>query len=205
MLNHLLSPLVWIVYDLAVRSSDLVISISDRVAEWNMGLHGLESTVIYPGIEVERFDRVDRNAARAHLGLPEDAVVFVSVSKLHPRKRIDLALKLFEQHPSSETRSAVFLIVGDGPDRGRLERLVTSLQLTNVKFLGEVPDELIRMLYAAADYFIFTALDEPFGLAPLEAKVAGCKILGIESNYPIISWEESTRRVARCLERLLDR
>jgi glycosyltransferase involved in cell wall biosynthesis len=48
----------------------------------------------------------------------------------------------------------------------------------------------------AADYFIFTAFKEPFGIAPLEAKAAGCKVIPQELPYPLLNWKEHAQKVA---------
>ena len=64
------------------------------------------------------------------------------------------------------------VIVGDGPERKKLEKLATK----NVEFLGEVDDAALRQVYANARALLFAA-DEDFGLVPLEAQSYGRPVI----------------------------
>jgi phosphatidyl-myo-inositol dimannoside synthase len=93
-----------------------------------------------PGVDVDRFVPLDdaaREAARARFGLPPGARLVVSVSRLVPRKGMDVLIRaaalLAPQHPD-----LVVAIGGDGRDRRRLERLVASTGAP-VRLLGRVP------------------------------------------------------------------
>lgn len=176
-----------------VKKFDMIIANSDQTAEQIKRIYARYSQVVYPGIEIERFNRFSKEEARKKMKLSEDLKVFLSVSKLHPRKRIDKALKIYEKY-SKNFRKSTFFIVGEGPEEHNLRRLAKTLNLKNVEFVGRIPDEEVPLYYSAADYFIFTAKDEPFGIAPLEAKASGCTLLGIESPYSILSWKDSTER-----------
>lgn len=56
-------------------------------------------------------------------------------------------------------------IVGDGPDRERLEKLADQ----RVEFMGFVSDPKLGKLYSACDLVLYPVLFEPFGLVPIEA------------------------------------
>ena len=79
---------------------------------------------------------------------------------------------------SVEVKDFHFLLVGDGPERGRLERMADKLGIRQyVTFTGEVPGASTWL--GALDVFCFTSLDEGLPNAVMEAAVAG---------IPIVSW-----------------
>jgi phosphatidyl-myo-inositol dimannoside synthase len=134
-----------------------------------------------PGVDVDRFVPLDdaaREAARARFGLPPGARLVVSVSRLVPRKGMDVLIRaaalLAPQHPD-----LVVAIGGDGRDRRRLERLVASTGAP-VRLLGRVPHDDLPALYGCGDAFAMLCRNrwagleqEGFGIVFLEAAAAG--------------------------------
>jgi len=101
-------------------------------------------------IDVEGFgylaDRVAtrRDELRAGLGLVPDDVAVVSVSRLAPEKGVDVLLR------AAAGSGLAAIVVGDGPERGRLERLGRGLG-TRVVFTGDQPLGSVVEAYVAAD------------------------------------------------------
>jgi phosphatidylinositol alpha-1,6-mannosyltransferase len=134
-----------------------------------------------PGVDSGRFvplDRVGRAAARAELDVADDALLVVSVSRLVPRKGMDVlvdaAADLVREFPS-----LVVLVGGDGRDRHRLGARAQDRRAP-VRFLGRVPDDRLARLYGAADVFAmacrnrwFGLEQEGFGIVFLEAAACG--------------------------------
>ena len=134
-----------------------------------------------PGVDTARFvpfDAARRAEARKALGLPVDALVVTSVSRLVPRKGMDVlveaAAALAPTFPS-----LVVAIGGEGRDRQRLEARATALHAP-VRFLGRVADESLPVLYGAADVFAMACRNrwwgleqEGFGIVFLEAAATG--------------------------------
>jgi phosphatidyl-myo-inositol dimannoside synthase len=134
-----------------------------------------------PGVDVDRFVPLDdaaREAARARFGLPAHARLVVSVSRLVPRKGMDVLIRaaalLAPKHPD-----LVVAIGGDGRDRRRLERLVASTGAP-VRLLGRVPHDDLPALYGCGDAFAMLCRNrwagleqEGFGIVFLEAAAAG--------------------------------
>jgi len=87
---------------------------------------------------------------------------FLIVSALVPYKRIDLAIE------GCRRAGARLRIVGDGPERARLERLGGD----DVTFVGSVPDEAIRDEYRRTMALLLPG-EEDFGIAPVEAQACG--------------------------------
>ena len=159
-----------------VAAGDWVATQAERVAG-----RVLATTVVSPGVDVDRFRPIDegqRAAARASFGLPVDGQLVVSVSRLVPRKGMDTlieaAVLLAPDHPD-----LVVAIAGGGRDRNRLDRLVRRSGAP-VRLLGRVDDEQLPALYGCADVFAMLCRNrwagleqEGFGIVFLEAAACG--------------------------------
>ena len=82
------------------------------------------------------------------------------VGRLDKTKRVDLLLNAAALDPSLEV-----VVVGDGPDRLRLEGLANG----NVRFTGHVSEEELADLYATCRAVFYAPVDEDFGMVPYEA------------------------------------
>jgi phosphatidyl-myo-inositol dimannoside synthase len=134
-----------------------------------------------PGVDVERFVPMlapGRRAARRELGLPRTGPLVTSVSRLVPRKGMDVlvdaAAALVPSFPDLHVA-----IGGEGRARARLARQVAAGRAP-VTFLGKVDDAQLPALYAAADVFVMACRNrwlgleqEGFGIVFLEAAAAG--------------------------------
>jgi len=107
----------------------------------------------------------------------------VAVMRLAPRKRAMPLLSIIGEAAAAVTPhvSVRLTIVGDGPERARLERAVRDRGLP-VSFAGRLTHEQIRELYATADLFVQPSVKESFGLAALEARTAGLPVVAREET-----------------------
>ncbi len=136
---------------------------------------------IPPGVDLRRFRPLtddERAEARVDLGLPVAAPLVVSVSRLVPRKGmdvlIDVAVRLRTEHPD-----LVVAIAGRGRDSDRLAGRVAEYSAP-VRLLGGVSDADLPRLVGAADVFAMLCRNrwlgleqEGFGIVFLEAAAAG--------------------------------
>jgi glycosyltransferase involved in cell wall biosynthesis len=135
----------------ASRQPDHFVANSKVVAERIRRAYGRCAEVIHPPIDTERFHpSTDR----------ED--YYVVLSRLVSYKRIDLAVQACAQ------LGRKLLVIGDGPDRGRLERMAGP----PIKFLGRASDEDVNYHLACCRALIFPG-EEDFGMTPVEAAAAG--------------------------------
>jgi phosphatidylinositol alpha-1,6-mannosyltransferase len=82
--------------------------------------------------------------------------------------------RLLEQHPDT-----IYLIVGDGDDRPRLESLAVEYGVAkNVQFTGSVPPEELPDYFRLADVFVMPSAGEGFGIVFLEAMATGVRVIG---------------------------
>jgi phosphatidylinositol alpha-1,6-mannosyltransferase len=139
-------------------------------------------TVIPPGVDAARFrplDDTERARIRAELKLPTDGRLVLSVSRLVPRKGMDVLIDAASRLGATRPDLTV-AIAGSGRDSSRLDRLIGG-SAAPVHLLGRVPDEDLPRLYASADVFAMLCRDrwagleqEGFGIVFLEA--AACAV-----------------------------
>jgi glycosyltransferase involved in cell wall biosynthesis len=104
--------------------------------------------------------------------VPEDARVLLAVSRLTQQKGIDVAIRALMELPVD----TVLVVLGDGPERGGLERLARDLGVEQrVVLPGRVPD--VAAWLQRARVFVHPARWEGFGLAVLEAMLAGLPVV----------------------------
>ena len=114
-----------------------------------------------------------REAARVALGLDARPVV-LSVGRLVPQKRVDALLRVCSQmHESCQ-----LLIVGDGPDRSRLESLAAEI-CPAARFTGDLRGEELGKCFLAADLFVMPGTG---GLALQEAMLYGKPVAAAEAD-----------------------
>lgn len=146
-------------WDLRAASGvDHFIAISRHIAEVIARCYGREAAVVYPPVEIDRFDRAGRGAR---------ADDYVTVSRLVPYKRLDVVIDAFRRLPERR-----LTIIGDGPERARLARHAPA----NVVFAGRLDDAQTAAVVGAARAFVFAACED-FGIAPLEAQAAGTPVI----------------------------
>jgi phosphatidylinositol alpha-1,6-mannosyltransferase len=142
-----------------------------------------------PGVDTERF-RPDRDGARwrDHLGLVDRKIV-LCVSRIVPRKGQDVLVRTFDAVREA-VPGAALVIVGDGPSRRKVGSLAsTSQHADSIVFPGEVRDEDLPSLYAAADLFAMPCRSrwgglevEGFGIVFMEAAAAGLPVVAGRSG-----------------------
>jgi phosphatidylinositol alpha-1,6-mannosyltransferase len=183
----------------------------------------LPITVVPPGVDTERFRPLSddqRAAARARFGVPIDAQLIVSISRLVPRKGFDTAIRAAAMLRQSRP-DLLLAISGSGRDEPRLRNLVAELRAP-VRFLGRVTNDDLPALYACADVYAMVCRNrwggleqEGFGIVFLEA--AACEVAQVAGDSGgaedavvdgvtgvMIRHTEDPREVARAFERLLD-
>jgi phosphatidylinositol alpha-1,6-mannosyltransferase len=136
---------------------------------------------IPPGVDLERFrplSDAEKRAARHDLGLPAEGPLVVSVSRLVPRKGMDVLIDAsVSLRPDFPALSVA--IAGRGRDSDRLANRVAEYSAP-VHLLGGVSDEDLPRLVGAADVFVMLCRNrwlgleqEGFGIVFLEAAAAG--------------------------------
>ena len=117
-------------------------------------------------------------AYRQKWGFPENTVVFLTVSRMEPRKNHAQVFNVLAQL-LREGLSVGYVIIGTGEEEERLKRLAKSLDISDrIHFLGRVSEEEKILAFNAADVFVMPSIQlgpmtEGFGIVFLEAAAAG--------------------------------
>ncbi|MGI8685966.1 MAG: glycosyltransferase, partial [Acidimicrobiales bacterium] len=159
------------------RRARAVVVLSGAFKEVLVGDYGLapwDIHVVPPGVDLDRLTPGDRGAARDLLGLPGGARVVVAVRRLVPRMGLDVLIEAWAKLQPA-LPDAHLLIVGDGPERQRLQASADRLGVGgSVRLLGGVDDDTVVQCYRAADVSVVpTVALEGFGLVVLESLACG--------------------------------
>lgn len=142
--------------------------------------------IIPTGIDVARFVRSDitkddTDQLRGKLGIAEDDLMILSLSRISYEKNIHVIVQQFPEILMSYP-NARLVIVGKGPYREDLEELSRELGIEDyIQFTGEVPHEDVAYYYHAADYFVSASTSETQGLTYAEAIASGTQCI-VEGN-----------------------
>ncbi|OGL89061.1 hypothetical protein A3H75_01415 [Candidatus Uhrbacteria bacterium RIFCSPLOWO2_02_FULL_51_9] len=133
------------------------------------------------GIDTARFHLpASKRAVRRTLGLPEDALVAVTVRRLVPRTGVKILIDAWRALYDRVGAAAHLVIVGEGRERQELEKHVRAIGLeTQVHFAGHVRDTELPAWYQAADVTVIpTVAYEGFGVSIIESMACGTPVIG---------------------------
>jgi phosphatidylinositol alpha-mannosyltransferase len=153
-------------------------AVSAAGAEYVTSMTDQPIAIIPNGIDLKKYKPVKVTKK------PEDGKTILFIGRLERRKGAQYLIQAYSQLIQSSP-DVKLVIVGDGPERERLELLVEDLHLLNVSFLGHVSEELKVQLLNEADLFCSPALfGESFGIVLLEAMATDTVcVAGNNSGY----------------------
>ena len=142
------------------KRPDVVVAISETVRQRIKSHWERDSEVIYPPVATDEIAMSSQS---------ED--FYLVAARLLSYRRIDLAVR------ACTTLNRRLIVVGDGPERGRLE----SLAGPSVSFRGHLDrSELLRLFAACRGYLV--PGEEDFGIAPVEAMAAGKPVVALRAG-----------------------
>lgn len=123
---------------------------------------------------------LSKEAARREFDLPPDRILLGCAARLHPHKRLDLAIRLLPDQPSWH-----LALAGQGADEARLKLLASELKVSDrLHLLGEISPSRMADFLAGLDLFVFPTQAETFGLAAVEAANAG--VPSVVTDLPVL-------------------
>ena len=152
----------------SVESVDRIVVNSENVQRRVMAAYGRSSTLIYPPVDLQKFCFV------------ESGEFWLSVNRIYPEKRIDLQFQAFRALPEER-----LLVVGGyskGDHAAKYYKQLVEMIPDNVEMLGEISEEELTDLYARCKGLICTAMDEDFGLTPVEAMASGKPVIAVKEG-----------------------
>ena len=154
-----------------------------------LGLPEENIRVHYTGVDLDRF------APSAKLALGIEGPLLITVGHLNRRKGQDLALMALARIPG-----ATLVLVGEGPDRARLENIAKLEGLAGrVRFLGVQPHDALPGLLAAADVMVLPTESEGLANVWVESLACGTPVVtsDVGGAREVIDRPEAGRLVPR--------
>ncbi|WP_230659765.1 glycosyltransferase family 4 protein [Psychrobacter sp. I-STPA10] len=133
------------------------------------------------GVDTKHYHPQMRSQAlRDSWQVQQQHTVLMMVSRLSPEKGVDLVIQAFKALQSTQLHRAMKLvIVGDGPDRQRLQALAQQCS-DDIIFAGMQTGTALAAHYASADAFVFASQVETFGNVVTEAMASGLPIFAFD-------------------------
>ncbi|MFJ9542923.1 D-inositol-3-phosphate glycosyltransferase [Streptomyces sp. NPDC101225] len=172
------------------RAADRLMANTEKEADellHHYAAHRGRVAVVHPGVNLERFRPADgRAAARARLGLPQDALIPLFAGRIQPLKAPDVLLRavavLLDRRP--ELRSRILVPVVGGPSGSGLARpeglqkLAAELGISDVvRFRPPVGQDRLADWFRAASVLVMPSRSESFGLVAVEAQACGTPVI----------------------------
>jgi glycosyltransferase involved in cell wall biosynthesis len=156
----------------ALAAADLVLSVNPRDvpgvrARLRPGAH---QRWLPPFIDTRPFRAACRRRPR------NDPPLLLSVGMMRTRDKLASYRVLAQAFARLGDKAWRALLVGDGPARPEIERLMAPFG-ERVRFAGAVPHAELPEIYAGADLYLWPAINEAYGMAFLEAQAAGLPVV----------------------------
>lgn len=140
--------------------------------------------ILPAGFDISRLTE-GPSEVRTKLGISLSSILFLHIGRLSPEKNVTFLLEAFALALGQCGNDAHLLVVGDGPERARLQRLADTLGISaRVNFIGSIPNQSIGPYFRAADAFLFSSLSDVQALVICEALVAGLPVVAVRAPGP---------------------
>lgn len=162
----------------ALQRLDRIIAVSadmkcKMIADY--GIKGEKIDVIPNGTDLSKFPIMDKHEARRILALPEKQRIGVCVARLSPEKNLDI---LIEAISLMGDDAPIIYIIGDGPLKRRLEKLLVQHRVAGkIKLIGPVPHDKIFLWLNAGDFFCLPSQREGCPVVIHEALACGLPVI----------------------------
>lgn len=164
------------------------LAIKNLFGDQNIGVpveavsNGVDLTAFKPG----RPDAAIYNKYK----IPDDVPILLYVGRVDPEKKVGLVMRAFadflyrcKSNKLDKLSKTLFVVVGDGVDRPRLEEEAKNIGVTeNVRFLGRVTGPDLAELYKVGDVFATASEIETQGIVLIEAAATGLPLIAVDAG-----------------------
>ncbi len=167
-LNHLWITCHRMLDKKSVNKVENIVAISNTVKDRIFNYYNRDADIIYPSVNTSAFR------------YKEYGDFWLSVNRLYPEKRIELQIECFRKLPNER-----LIIIGGYSKGDKMDQYVMSLKETlphNIEILGEVTEKELYDYYSRCRGLVCTAIDEDFGLTPLEAMASGKPVIAVNEG-----------------------
>lgn len=142
-----------------------------------------EKIVVIPnGIDYEKFQlSASKETLRAKFSIPGDKKILLNVGSLCPLKNQSLLINAISRLPENIRKEVICFVIGEGPDKERLEDLIKANNLERAIILtGYMDIKEIIEYYTISDLTVITSTSEGFGMPFIESFACGVPVLAFE-------------------------
>ena len=145
----------------SAENVNFFIANSHHIAEKIRRIYKRDSAVIYPPVDVDKFDVLDKKDE-----------FYLIASRFVPYKKVDLVVEAFNQMTDKK-----LVVIGSGPDKEKIKSIAGS----NIEFLPHQPTEKLKEFMMKAKAFVFAA-EEDFGIVVVEAMACGTPVIALNKG-----------------------
>lgn len=188
----ILDPISWFVLKRVHNLAQINLATSSVMVQ-SLRDHGFRNVELWPrGVDTRLFhpDKHSDDMRRRLSGGRPDRPLFLYVGRIAAEKQLDALAAIF-----ATGHDATLAIVGEGPDRERLSRVLAG---TSTVFHGPLTGDDLAAAYASADAFLFPSTTETLGLVLLEAMASGLPVVAARSA-PTLELVDGDRETAALL------
>jgi glycosyltransferase involved in cell wall biosynthesis len=163
----------WVIFhrwftEKSIRRIDTIIAISRNVQKRILFYHHRDADIIFPPVNTSLY---------RYVGYGD---FWLSVNRMYPEKRVELQIEAFREIPEE-----MLVIVGGyalGDHASTYAEKISYDLPPNVSLRGEVSEEELKDLYSRCKAHICTAIDEDYGLTPIEAMASGKPVVAVDEG-----------------------
>lgn len=173
-------------YDIkGAQDADIILCNSNYTKKKIKKCYGREGYVLYPILNKENDLSSNRFQLRQKLKLDKDQNILFSLGLSHPSKGVKELMFIFSK-VLIEMPESILLIGGriGKENQEILKKMMKLLDIPkrNIKFYGFIEEELLKYFYAQSTLTFYTAIDESFGLIPVESMRYGTPVIAFEGG-----------------------
>lgn len=175
--------------DFVVQKADKVLVLGKEIEKYVKARYKTRPIIVFNGVDTEFFSPYKHdgeNKNRKELGISENTFIVLFVGRFTYKKGADYLLKIARKLKSSDNYNKIeLLLIGDGPEREKIEYSIKSEKLDNIKILGKISDKkLLANFYKISDILIFPSRKgEGSPLVILESMSSGIPVIVKNTGY----------------------
>ena len=166
-----------------IKGSDAIIvpSLQEQENLEENYTHNNNIYTVSPGVDLDKFKRLDKVDSRKKLGIDQNTLILLSVGRLEPLKGYDLLINSLSYINLENINFKLIIIGGDDRSNKELQRLKQIAKINKVDdkidFMGVVDHNKLPLYFSASDIFTMPSAYETFGIAALEASACGLPVI----------------------------
>ncbi|MBU4274295.1 glycosyltransferase family 4 protein [Patescibacteria group bacterium] len=167
-----------------LKSADYVTTVSKsnykKLVEF--GTDKKKITIIPNSYNAKKFKQISQEECKDRLDIPKNKKIIISVGYLEEIKGYEYSIKAMREVINKEN-DVLYFIIGNGPLKTRLQRLINNLNLNGyVNLVGGKPHDEVPLWMNACDLSVMPSLKESFGIAQIEAMACGKPVVATRNG-----------------------